>query len=273
MSLLSVKNLKVWDDRDGEVIVEDVSFEVPEHSCLAIVGESGSGKSMTVKAISSIHKSWIRCGGEVLFRGQDILQTHEREMTGIRGKSIFMIFQDGMSAFDPSGTIGATMREILCANLPITPAQAEAAALAAMHKVLLRDPEELLRKYPHQLSGGMLQRIMISLALALEPELIIADEPTTALDTITQFEVIDEFISLRQEIGTAMIFISHDLGVVRKIADYVVVMKDGKFVEEGPTEEIFNSPQEEYTKFLVGTRRLLGENYRRLLHGQTEGGR
>lgn len=142
-----------------------------------------------------------------------------------------------------------------------------------MHKVLLRDPEELLRKYPHQLSGGMLQRIMISLALALEPELIIADEPTTALDTITQFEVIDEFIRLRQQIGTAMIFISHDLGVVRKIADYVVVMKDGKFVEEGPTEEIFNSPQEEYTKFLVGTRRLLGENYRRLLHGQTEGGR
>ena len=273
-NLLTVRNLKVWDDRDQEIIVRDVSFSVPEHSCLAIVGESGSGKSMTVKAISSIHKAWIRCSGEVLFKDQDILLTKEREMTGPRGKSIFMIFQDGMSAFDPSGTIGATMREILCANLPLSPKQAEEAAVTAMKKVLLREPEELLRKYPHQLSGGMLQRIMIALALALEPSLIIADEPTTALDTITQYEVIEEFIRLRRETGTAMIFISHDLGIVRKIADYVVVMKDGQFVEEGPAEEIFCHPREEYTRFLVGTRRLLGENYRRLLYGQAnaEGG-
>lgn len=265
--MLKVEHLRIWDQRDDDEIIRDVSFRVRPHTCLAIVGESGSGKSMTVKAISGIHKAWIRCDGKVLLGDTDILCCHRKILQEKRGKQIFMIFQDGMSAFDPSATIAGSMREILCANLKLSGREADALAADCMEKVRLRDPEMLLRKFPHQLSGGMLQRAMIALALALKPELIIADEPTTALDTITQYEVLQEFIRLREEQGSAMIFISHDLGLVRHLADDIVVMKDGRIVEQGAAGAIFDHPQAEYTRFLIETRRQLGENYKRYLYG------
>lgn len=265
MNVIEASNLKIWDSRNGEVIVNDLSFSLKEHSCLAIVGESGSGKSMTVKAISGIHKPWICCGGSILFEGRDLLKRPPRAMREIRGKKIFMIFQDGMSAFDPSCTIRSSFREILAENLGGTAQQVDVKIAAAMEKVILTDVDGLLDKYPHQLSGGMLQRVMIAIALALEPDVIIADEPTSSLDTITQFEVVNEFQRLRRENGVAMIFISHDLGVVRRLADEIVVMRKGEKVEDGPVEEVFRHPQNEYTQYLVRTRMALAENYKRLI--------
>lgn len=269
MSILSVSNLTISDIRNNEILVHDLSFHVKEHSCLAIVGESGSGKSMTVKSINAIHKPWIDCNGEILFEGCDLIGLPEKKMRELRGNKIFMIFQDGMSAFDPSSTIYNTFMEILLENKAIEKKQAERLMLASMDKVLLKNLNGILEKYPHQLSGGMLQRIMIAIALALEPRLIIADEPTTSLDTITQFEIVNEFMRIKKEFGTTLIFISHDLGIVRKLADYVIVMKNGKKVEEGSVEEIFHAPKEDYTRYLVRTRTALGENYKKLLKADT----
>lgn len=268
--MLQVSNLTIRDTRNGQVIVKNISFSIEAHTCLAIVGESGSGKSMTVKAISGLHNPWIHCNGKVLFEGVNLLGQTTKAMQEIRGNQIFMIFQDGMSAFDPSCTIGETFSEILLENNQCTKKDVESSMIAALEKVLLRNPLELLEKYPHQLSGGMLQRTMIAISLALGAKLIIADEPTTALDTITQYEVVKEFIRLRQEYATTMIFISHDLGIVRKIADYVILMKDGELVEEGPVEEIFQHPKSSYAKYLIGTRRELGENYNQLMGGNLQ---
>lgn len=265
MTLINIKNLKIWDDRNDEAIIKDLSFKMKKNSCIAIVGESGSGKSMTVKAITGIHRPWIRCSGSIEFNGFNILEENAESMRKIRGKKIFMIFQDGMSAFDPSYIIRTGIRETLCEKLGCNKDGADKKIITAMEQVMLKNPAAILLKYPHQLSGGMLQRIMIALALALEPELIIADEPTTALDTITQFEVVEQFIKLRNKTGTSMIFISHDLGVVRRIADYVVVMKDGEKVEEGEIENVFTKPQHPYTQYLVDTRTALGENFRRII--------
>lgn len=264
-SSVKISNLKIWDDRDDDVIIKDLSFEVKKNSCLAIVGESGSGKSMTVKGITGIHKPWIECTGCITFGGENLLELCQENMQKIRGQKIFMIFQDGMTAFDPSCMIRVGLRETLAEKLNLKKEAADQCMISAMKRVMLNNPEEILQKYPHQLSGGMLQRIMIALALALEPELIIADEPTTALDTITQYEVVDQFIKLRKEMGTTMIFISHDLGVVRRIADDVLVMKDGEKVEEGPIEEIFTNPQHPYTQYLVNTRAALGTNFKRIM--------
>ena len=265
MNVLETSNLKIWDTRNNEVIVNNLSFAVEEHKCTAIVGESGSGKSMSVKAINGIHKPWIRCEGNVLFEGQNLLEQSSKNMKEIRGKKIFMIFQDGMSAFDPSCTIQSTFREILSENMSSTKEEADRLILQSMDKVKLKNSKEILDKYPHQLSGGMLQRIMIALSLALEPKIIIADEPTTSLDTISQFKIVNEFMRLKKEYGTTMIFISHDLGVVRKLADFIIVMKDGEKVEEGPVEEVFCHPQNSYTQYLVNTRKALGENYKKLI--------
>ncbi len=264
MNVLEVANLRVTDDRNDQVIIKDLSFSLEEHRCLALVGESGSGKSMTVKAISGIHKPWIQCGGEIVFEGRNLLAQPAAAIRDIRGKKIFMIFQDGMSAFDPSCPILNTLREIMIENLGGNKETADPLIYASMEKVLLKNPGELLGKYPHQLSGGMLQRIMIALSLALEPRIIIADEPTTSLDTITQYEVINELIRVKETLKTAMIFISHDLGIVRKLADYMIVMKEGTKVEEGSVEEVINHPREDYTKYLVNTRKALSENYHRL---------
>ncbi|MBO1511010.1 staphylopine uptake ABC transporter ATP-binding protein CntD [Metabacillus bambusae] len=267
MNLLEVKNLKIWDVKTGKVIIHNSSFHLKQGSCLAIVGESGSGKSLTCRAIMRLNRSSLHQSGEILFKGENVNNLSEKEMRKKRGRSLCMILQNGMSAFDPSCVIGVHLKETLAEHFEWNKKEIEEKMKNAMESVMLKNPKEIMNKYPHQLSGGMLQRIMIALTIVLEPDIIIADEPTTALDTITQFEVIEQLIKLRERMGCSMIFISHDLGVVRKIADDVLVMKDGKIIERGGTQAIFSEPKHEYTKYLVTTRLALSDNLKKIMRG------
>ena len=265
MSILEVEDLKIWDIRNDETIVNHVSFRVEKGKCLALAGESGSGKSMTVKSINRIQAPWIITEGSIRFNGMELTELSEKSMRRIRGKGIFVIFQDAMRSFDPTQKIGSYTAEILTAKLSVGKKEALRRLRDAMENVSLREPEEILMKYPHQLSGGMLQRIIIAMAFVLEPELIIADEPTTGLDTIIQYEVVNEFRRLMDTGRHSMIFISHDLGVIRKLADDVAVMRGGDILEKGPLEQIFTDPKTEYTANLIRTRKKMGDHYRKLM--------
>lgn len=265
--VLQVSSLNIWDSRNGEVIVKDISFSLKENSCLALVGESGSGKSMTCKAIMGLTRPWIRCVGRVEFDGLELLTLPRQQLRSLCGNRLCMILQNGMSAFDPSCVIGQHFRETLNEHFGWTSQKADEKMVESMLTVMLKNPTELLKKYPHQLSGGMLQRAMIALALVLEPDVIIADEPTTSLDTITQFEVMEQFAALQKRIHSAMIFVSHDLGIVKRLADSVVVMKNGSVVEFGALPDVFEHPQQEYTKYLVSSRQALGLRFHQVLGG------
>ena len=256
-----MKNITITDKSTNDVIVEDVSFSLERNCCLGIVGESGSGKSLTTKAMLGLISPSLKVGGSVQFDGQNLLQMKSKEMREIRGKRICIILQDAMSAFDPLYTIGYQIKETLCEKLPVSKKEAEEIAITELEKMLIKEPRQVLKKYPHQLSGGMLQRCMIAIAIAVKPDIIIADEPTTALDSISQNEVIVEFQRLRKELNTAVIFISHDLGVVQRLAQTVLVMKEGKQVEYGNVEEVFTQPKHEYTKYLVQTRVQLTKSF------------
>ncbi len=265
MNILEVENLKIWDINTGKVIIYNSSFNLKQGSCLAIVGESGSGKSVTCRSIMRLNKSWLHQSGDILFKGENLNNLSEKEMRKKRGRNLCMILQNGMSAFDPSCVIGVHLKETLAQHFGWSNNKIEEKMKNAMESVMLKNPIEIMNKYPHQLSGGMLQRIMIALALVLEPDIIIADEPTTALDTISQFEVVEQFIKLRDRMNCSMIFISHDLGVVKKIADDVLVMKGGKIIERGNTQTIFSEAQHEYTKYLVSTRLALSNNFKKIM--------
>jgi len=265
MNILEVENLKVWDSNTDKIIIYNSSFNLKQESCLAIVGESGSGKSMTCRSIMRLNKAWIRQSGDILFKGENLSNLSEKAMRKKRGRNLCMILQNGMSAFDPSCVIGVHVRETLVEHFGWSNNEIEGKMKNAMESVMLKNPIEIMNKYPHQLSGGMLQRIMIALALVLEPDIIIADEPTTALDTVSQFEVVEQFIKLRERMGCSMIFISHDLGVVQKIADDVLVMKAGEIIERGNTRTIFSEAVHEYTKYLVSTRLALSNNFKKIM--------
>lgn len=265
MNILEVENLKVWDSNTGKIIIYNSSFNLKQGSCLAIVGESGSGKSMTCRSIMRLNKALIRQSGDILFKGENLSNLSEKAMRKKRGRNLCMILQNGMSAFDPSCVIGVHVRETLVEHFGWSNNEIEGKMKNAMESVMLKNPIEIMNKYPHQLSGGMLQRIMIALALVLEPDIIIADEPTTAIDTVSQFEVVEQFIKLRERMGCSMIFISHDLGVVQKIADDVLVMKAGEIIERGNTRTIFSEAAHEYTKYLVSTRLALSNNFKKIM--------
>ncbi|WP_349304961.1 ABC transporter ATP-binding protein [Paenibacillus sp. Marseille-Q4541] len=259
--MLEIINLTITDERKNEVIVKDVNFTLERNDCLGIVGESGSGKSITSKAILGLVPSWLKVTGTVQFDGKDLVQMKTKEIRKIRGKRICMILQDAMSAFDPLYTIGSQMIESLCENLEISKQEAELLSIVELEKMRIKEPAQVLKKYPHQLSGGMLQRCMIAIAMAVKPDIIIADEPTTALDSINQNEVVTEFERLRSELDTSVIFISHDLGVIQRLAQTVLVMKEGKQVEYGKVEEVFLRPKHEYTRFLIHTRVQLTKSF------------
>ncbi|MCV9885506.1 staphylopine uptake ABC transporter ATP-binding protein CntD [Metabacillus halosaccharovorans] len=267
MNILEVNNLKVWDAHSGKKIIQDSSFHLKRGNCLAIVGESGSGKSVTCRTIMRLNSPSLLHSGDILLNGENINQLSEKEMRKKRGRNLCMILQNGMSAFDPSCVVGVHLRETLTEHFNWSKREIEESMTVAMKSVMLKNPTEIMNKYPHQLSGGMLQRIMIALAFVLEPDIIIADEPTTALDTISQFEVVEQFMKLRERMGCSMIFISHDLGVVRKIADDMLVMKNGEIVERGNTEAIFVQPEHEYTNYLISTRVALSSHFKRLIGG------
>ncbi|MGI2293596.1 staphylopine uptake ABC transporter ATP-binding protein CntD [Paenibacillus sp. GXUN7292] len=267
MPILEVTNLKVWDSITGRVIIPDSSFQLKKESCLAIVGESGSGKSVTCRAIMRLHKAGICQTGDILLKGENLSELSEKNMRKKRGKQLCMIMQSGMRAFDPTCVIGVHLKETLVQHFGWSHAEITTKMKHAMESVLLKNPIEVLNKYPHQLSGGMLQRVMIALALVLEPAIVIADEPTTALDTIAQYEVVEQFIRLRENVGCSMIFISHDLGVVQKIADEVLVMKAGEIVEKADTKTIFTEAQHDYTRHLVSAKLALNHHFNKIMGG------
>ena len=259
--ILELKNVMVNDPRSNEVIVHGSSFIVRKNTCLSIVGESGSGKSMTTKAILGLTNPWLKISGTAKYKGKNLIGLKQSELRKIRGKNICMIPQDAMTSFDPLYTIGYQMIETFVENLGISKEESKKLAIESLDKMLINNPEEVIKKYPHQLSGGMLQRCMIAIAIAMKPDIIIADEPTTALDSINQREVVEEFKRLRDVTGTSLIFISHDLGVVQSLADDILVMKNGECVEYGTAKKIFENPQHEYTKYLIDTRVSLTESF------------
>lgn len=259
--ILELKNVVVNDPRSNEVIVHGSSFIVRKNTCLSIVGESGSGKSITTKAILGLTNPWLKISGTAKYKGKNLIGLKQSELRKIRGKNICMIPQDAMTSFDPLYTIGYQMIETFVENLGISKEESKKLAIESLDKMLINNPEEVIKKYPHQLSGGMLQRCMIAIAIAMKPDIIIADEPTTALDSINQREVVEEFKRLRDVTGTSLIFISHDLGVVQSLADDILVMKNGECVEYGTAKKIFENPQHEYTKYLIDTRVSLTESF------------
>ncbi len=262
-TLLQVKDLSVSffaHDREVEA-VRHVSFEVRKGETVGIVGESGSGKSVTARTIMRLlpsPPSMVK-NGEVLFQGQNLAFKTDKEMEAIRGRDIGMIFQDPMSSLNPTMRIGKQIEESLIKHRKLNKAQAKTEAIAMLRMVGIPNSEARYSQYPHEFSGGMRQRVMIAIALACRPSLLIADEPTTALDVTIQAQILNQMKQLQQQLGTSIILITHDLGVVAGMCDRVVVMKDGEIVETGTTEQIFNQPQHPYTLKLLNALPRLDE--------------
>ncbi|WP_112662868.1 ABC transporter ATP-binding protein [Microvirga flavescens] len=253
--LLSVKDLSVAF-RQGErdtLAVNRISFDVMRGETVALVGESGSGKSVSALSILKLlpYPSAHHPSGQILFNGEDLLAKDENGMRDVRGDDITMVFQEPMTSLNPLHTIERQIGEILTLHRGLSDRQARVRTLELLNLVGLRDAESRLSAYPHQLSGGQRQRVMIAMALANEPDLLIADEPTTALDVTVQAQILALLADLKQRLGMAMLFITHDLGIVRKVADRVCVMSKGEIVEQGTVAEVFGNPQHAYTKKLL----------------------
>jgi peptide/nickel transport system ATP-binding protein len=254
-TLLSVKNLTVsFITRDTEVeAVKNVSFDIAPGETLGIVGESGSGKSVTAQTIMRLLPSppSIIKSGEVIFKGHQLLAKTDKEMEEIRGKEIGMIFQDPMSSLNPTMKIGHQIEESLIKHRKLGKAQAREAALEMLKLVDIPHAEERYHQYPHEFSGGMRQRVMIAIALACRPSLLIADEPTTSLDVTIQAQILSQMKELQKRLGTSILLITHDLGIVAGFCDRVIVMRKGEIVESGTTEQIFREPKHPYTIHLL----------------------
>jgi oligopeptide/dipeptide ABC transporter ATP-binding protein len=254
--LLSVRDLRThFHMREGVVhAVDGVSFDVEKGRVLGIVGESGCGKTVTaLSIIGLIQKPVARIvSGEVLFNGRDLTPLTERELEDVRGSQIAMIFQDPMTSLNPTLTIGLQITETIRRHFDVSKQEARKRALGLLEEVHIANAAKRLDDYPHRLSGGMRQRVMIAIALSCEPELLIADEPTTALDVTVQAQVLDLLDELRETHGTAMILITHDMGVVAEAADDVIVMYAGQIVEQAPVLELFDHPEHPYTEALLG---------------------
>ncbi|MEX0953857.1 MAG: ABC transporter ATP-binding protein [Rhizobiaceae bacterium] len=253
--LLSIRDLSVaFRHGDQELLaVDHVSFDIARGETVALVGESGSGKSVSALSILKLlpYPSASHPSGSILFHGDNLLARDEKALRRVRGNKITMIFQEPMTSLNPLHTIQQQIGEILDVHQGMGKAAAKARTLELLHEVGIQEPERRLGAYPHQLSGGQRQRVMIAMALANEPELLIADEPTTALDVTVQAQILELLAGLKTKNNMAMLFITHDLGIVRKVADRVCVMTDGKIVETGPTKQIFDTPQHDYTKHLI----------------------
>ncbi|WP_042143833.1 ABC transporter ATP-binding protein [Paucisalibacillus sp. EB02] len=255
--ILEVKDLHVTFTTYGGTVqaVRGVDFHLNKGETLAIVGESGCGKSVTSNAIMGLipNPPGKISGGKILFKGKDLTRLQEKKMRSIRGVDISMIFQDPMTALNPTLTIGTQLMEGLKQHRKVTEKEAKKRALEMMDLVGIPNPEERMKQYPHQFSGGMRQRIVIAIALICEPELLIADEPTTALDVTIQAQILELFEKIQDVTGVSIILITHDLGVVAKIADRIAVMYAGKIIETGDKREIFYKPQHPYTKGLLNS--------------------
>ena len=254
MSLLQIRDLAIAlpEGADRPYAAKDISFDLSAGEILCIVGESGSGKSMSANAVMGLLPQGVKpVAGTITFDGKPILGLTEREMLKLRGSRISMIFQEPLSALNPLMRVGAQISEVFEAHGALTGTERRARALQLLEEVGIPDPQAAIRAYPFQLSGGQRQRVMIAMALALEPDILIADEPTTALDVTTQAQILKLIEDLRQRRGMAVIFITHDFGVVADIADRVIVMQTGQIVETGTADEVLLKPQHPYTRALI----------------------
>ncbi|MEQ5826959.1 ABC transporter ATP-binding protein [Sulfitobacter sp. NFXS29] len=254
MTLLSIRDLSIAlpIGADRLYAAKDINFDLSPGEILCIVGESGSGKSMSANAVMGLlPQGVVPDKGSIIFDGQSILGLSEKEMLSLRGSRISMIFQEPLSALNPLMRVGAQIAEVFEAHGALAKAERRARALKLLEEVGIPDPQAAIRAYPFQLSGGQRQRVMIAMALALEPDILIADEPTTALDVTTQAQILTLIEDLRRKRGMAVIFITHDFGVVADIADRVIVMKKGEIVEAGPAQEVLLKPKHPYTRALI----------------------
>ena len=261
--LLNVKNLKTYFyTEEGTVkAVDDVSFKIKKKETVAIVGESGCGKSITAMSTIKLIPSppgKIE-GGKVIFEGKNVLEIKNDEIRDIRGNQISVIFQEPMTSLNPVFTIGNQIEESLILHKCLSKKEARKVAVEMLNMVKIPRAEEIINAYPHELSGGMRQRVMIAMALACNPKLLIADEPTTALDVTIQAQILDIMRELKEKLGTSIMLITHDLGVVAEMADYVIVMYAGKIVEEAPVIEIYDNPLHPYTKGLLKSKPVINQ--------------
>ena len=267
MELLKVSNLHTsFFTPAGEVkAVNGLSFSLDEGKVLGIVGESGSGKSVTAYSILQILANPGRIvSGSILYRGQELVGASKEEMAKIRGNKISIIFQDPMTSLNPVFTIGDQLMEAILLHTDRNREQAKARAIEMLQLVGVNEPEKRIKQYPHEFSGGMRQRVMIAMALACEPDILIADEPTTALDVTIQAQILDLIKDLQKQLGMSVILITHDLGVVAEMCDEVIVMYAGEVCERGTADEIFYNPKHEYTKGLMRSIPTVSDDGRRL---------
>ena len=248
-------------------LVKGVSFSVKQGECLGILGESGSGKSMSIKAAMGLLDKNFVVSGSAKFQGEELIGKNAEELRRLRGGQVGIVLQNPMTCFDPLYRIGNQIAETFAAHQKWDAGEIKERSIEMLNKMQIRNPEEVLEKYPHQLSGGMLQRIMIGIAMSMEPSLLIADEPTTAIDAITQFDILNEFAVIKQKHKTAMIFISHDLNAVSRIADKIVVLNQGTVVDQGDFHHIIHHAADPYTRLLIEKRTDVMRKYRQALEG------
>ena len=251
--------------RQKKRIVDHVEFEVYPGECLGILGKSGSGKSMSLKAVLGLLDKNFQVSGQAVFDDKNLIGVPGEELRKLRGNQIGMVLQNPMTCFDPLYRIGSQMAETFAMHTDWNGEKIRSVSLEVLDQMRIHDGAEVLEKYPHQLSGGMLQRIMIGIAMALSPELLIADEPTTAIDAITQYEILEEFERIKREKKTAMIFITHDLGAISKVADRIMVMNSGRIVDQGDFHHILHHAKDPYTRLLVEKRMAVMDRYRDIL--------
>ena len=267
-TLVEFKNLKTYFYTEAGTVkaVNDISFSIREGQTVCVVGESGCGKSITALSMMRLIASppgKIE-GGEIIFDGKDLLKLREEEMRLMRSKELAMVFQEPMSSLNPVLTIGVQIMEPLIEHLYMSKRKARERAIELIKLVGIPRAEEIVDSYPHELSGGMRQRVMIAIALSCSPKLLIADEPTTALDVTIQAQILDLLRTIKEKRNMSMMLITHDLGVVAEMADYVVVMYAGKVIEEAPVEELFKNPRHPYTKGLLEAKPVIGQRKERL---------
>jgi peptide/nickel transport system ATP-binding protein len=266
--LLEIEHLRTYFQTEGGVVkaVDDVSLHVRQGETVCIVGESGSGKSITALSVMGLIEGPAGqvAGGKISFQGEDLLNFNKSQLRAIRGKEIAMIFQEPMTSLNPVLTIGQQLMEPLIEHQKLSRKQAKQRTIALIDKVGISRAEQIFGSYPHELSGGMLQRIMIAIAISCGPKLLIADEPTTALDVTIQAQILDLLRLFKEDSQMSILLITHDLGVVAEMADYVVVMYAGKVVEEGEVVELFQNPQHPYTRGLLKSKPVINQRQEEL---------
>jgi peptide/nickel transport system ATP-binding protein len=266
-AMIDIRNLSVTFNRGRKPVkaVNGVSLSVKPGEVVALLGESGSGKSVTMRSLLRLHPKGTKIEGDISVGGRDIMALSGRDLGNLRGAVVSMVFQEPRLALDPVYTLGRQIEETIMRHERISRAEAAARALALFQKVRIPSPERRLQNYPHEMSGGMLQRSMIAMALACNPKVLLADEPTTALDATVQIQILLLIRELQQEYGLSVIFVTHDIGVAAEVADRIAVMYAGRIVEEGKVADIIREPKHPYTKGLLGARVELAHGRDRLI--------